>query len=187
MLKKFIALVAIVFAITAGTATQAQVLDKIALYIPNRIVDTMDIFSISLAFGPTARGEVWCTRPFAFGAGTGILAKVAKGYNRQYGCGLESGSETNFAPITSEAKQVVDSVGSMKDYDVYYTGAPNINERVYNFHEGARDYYSIGMTGGLALFEVSGEFHPVEIADFFSGFLFIDLKGDDFSFADISN
>ena len=187
MLKKFIALVAIVFAMTAGTVTQAQVLDKIALYIPNRMVDAMDMFSISLAFGPTARGEVWCTRPFAFGAGTGVLAKVAKAYNRQYGCGLESGWETNFTPVTAEAKEVVNSVGSMKDYNVYYTGAPNINERVYNFHEGARDYYSIGMTGGLAIAEVSGEFHPVEIADFFAGLLFIDLKGDDFSFADLSN
>ena len=186
-MKKFIALAVIVFAMTAGTASQAQVFDKIALYIPNRFLDAMDMFSISLAFGPTARGEVWCTRAFAFGAGTGILVKAAKAYNRQYGCGLESGWETNFMEVTAEGKELTNCVGSLKDYNVYYSGFPNINERIYNFHEGARDYYSIGMTGGLAIAEVNGEFHPVEIVDFFAGCVFIDLKGDDLTFADFSN
>ena len=186
-MKRFIALIAIVFAMTIGSVSQAQVLDKIVLYFPNRIVDAMDMFSISLAFGPTARGEVWCTRPFAFGAGTGVLAKAAKAYNRQYGCGLESGSETNFAAVTAETKYLTNCVGSLKEYDVDYTGAPNIDEKIYNFHDGARDYWSIGMTGGLAIAEVSGEFHPVEIVDFFAGFLFFDIKGDDFTFADLSN
>jgi hypothetical protein len=59
MMKKFIALAVVVFAMTAGTASQAQVLEKLALYIPNRFLDAMDMFSVSLAFGPTARGEVW--------------------------------------------------------------------------------------------------------------------------------
>ena len=187
MVKKFIALVTLVFAMAVGTASQAQILDKIVLYFPNRIVDAMDTFSISLAFGPTARGEVWCTRPFAYGAGTGVLAKVAKGYNRQYGCGLESGSETNFMAITSETKYLSNCVGSLKNYELDYSGPPRTDERIYDFHEGARDYWSIGMTGGLAIAEVNGEFHPVEIVDFFAGFLFFDIKGDDFTFADLSN
>jgi hypothetical protein len=43
------------------------------------------------------------------------------------------------------------------------------------------------VTGGLAIAELNGEFHPVEIFDFFAGFLFFDIKGDDFTFADLSN
>ena len=43
------------------------------------------------------------------------------------------------------------------------------------------------MTGGLAIAEVNGEFHPVEIFDFFAGILFFDIKGDDLTFADFSN
>ena len=186
-MKKFIALVAVVFTMTAGTIIQAQVLDKIVLYIPNRIVDAMDMFSISLAFGPTARGEVWCTRPFAYGAGTGVLVKAAKAYNRQYGCGFESGWETNFMAVTAEGKELTNCVGSLKDYNNYYSGPPRTDQRIYNFYNGERDYWSTGMTGGLAIVEVSGEFHPVEIFDFFAGFLFFDIKGDDYTFADLSN
>lgn len=187
MLKKLIALFAIVFAMTAGTASQAQVFDKIALYIPNRFLDAMDTFSISLAFGPTARGETWCTRAFAFGAGTGVLVKAAKGYNRQYGCGFESGWETNFMEVTAEGKELTNCVGSLKEYNQYYSGFPTTDERIYNFYNGARDYWSLGLTGGLAIAEVSGEFHPVEIVDFFAGCVFIDIKGDDLTFADMSN
>ncbi len=186
-MKKLVALVAIVIAMTAGTVTQASVRDKIVMYIPNRICDAMDMFSLSLAFGPTARGEVWCTRPFAFGAGTGILAKAAKGYNRQYGCGLESGWETSFGAVSSEQKELSHSIGSLKDYSYYSSGAPNPSEKIYNFYNGERDYWSLGMTGGLAIAEVSGEFHPVEIFDFFAGFLFIDLKGDDLTLFDTKN
>ncbi len=187
MMKKFIALVAVVFAMTAGTVAQAQVLDKIVLYFPNRIVDAMDMFSISLGFGPTARGEVWCTRPFAYGAGTGVLVKAAKAYNRQYGCGFESGWETNFMAVTAEGKELTNCVGSLKEYNNYYSGPPRTDQRIYNFYNGERDYWSIGMTGGLAIAEVNGEFHPVEIFDFFAGFLFFDIKGDDYTFADLSN
>ena len=186
-MKKFIALVVVVVAMTAGTVTQASVLDKLVMYVPNRIIDVMDVFSLSLAFGPTARGEVWCTRPFAFGAGTGVLAKAAKAYNRQYGFGLESGWETSFAAASAEQKELSHSIGSLKDYTYYSTGAPNTSERIYNFYNGERDYWSLGMTGGLAIAEVSGEFHPVEIFDFFAGFLFIDLKGDDLVLLDTRN
>ncbi len=186
-MKKLVALVVIFVAMTAGTVTQASVLDKIVMYIPNRIVDAMDMFSISLAFGPTARGEVWCTRAFSFGAGTGVLAKAAKAYNRQYGFGLESGWETSFIAVSSEQKELSHSIGTLQDYSYYSSGCPNTSERIYNFNTGERDYWSAGLTGGCGIAEVSGEFHPVEIFDFFAGFLFIDVKGDDYTILDTTN
>jgi hypothetical protein len=186
-MKKFVALVVIFVAMTAGTVTQANVLDKIVLYIPNRIVDAMDVFSLSLGFGPCIRGETWCTRPWAFGGGIGVEAKAVKGYNRQYGFGLESGWESSFMSASGEAKELSHSIGTLKDYSYYSTGCPNTSERIYDFHNGERDYWSAGLTGGLVLAEVSGEFHAVELFDFVSGFLFIDIKGDDFTLTDIKN
>jgi hypothetical protein len=116
-----------------------------------------------------------------------VLAKAAKAHNRQYGCGLESGSETNFMMITSEAKELTNCIGSLKEYNNYYSGPPRTDQRIYNFDDGERDYWSIGMTGGLAIAEVNGEFHPIEIVDFFAGCLFIDIKDDDLTGSDISN
>ncbi len=63
-------------------------------------------------------------------------------------------------------------------------GFPRPGERIYEFYNGARDYWelggslALGLAGSLAL-------HPVEIADFLTGIFFIDLKDDDITGEDL--
>lgn len=183
-MKRLLALIALVFTLSFGNGVQASVGDTLLLYFPNRIVDFMDIFSLSLGFGPVARADVWCTRDFSFGAGVGAAAKAVKQYNRQYGLGLENGWEASFMVVSMEDKELSDTTRLLKAYKYYSGGTPSPYERIYNFHEGERDFWSIGVQGA-ALGEVDAEFHPVELADFFTGFFFIDLKGDDFTGDDL--
>ncbi|HBC88342.1 MAG TPA: hypothetical protein DCZ94_15430 [Lentisphaeria bacterium] len=186
-MKKIVALVVIVFAMTAGTVTQATVLDKIVMYIPNRIVDVTDIISLSLGFGPCARAEMWCTRPFSFGAGTGVEAKMIKGYNRQYGFGLESGWDTSFVMISAEGKELQSTIGTVKTVEYYASGVPDLRKKDYSYSEGSRDYWSVGVQAGCGIAEVDAEFHAIELFDFFAGFIFFDLKDDDITMNDLSN
>ncbi|MDD5728046.1 MAG: hypothetical protein PHV59_05725, partial [Victivallales bacterium] len=63
-------------------------------------------------------------------------------------------------------------------------GFPSPNERLYEFYNGARDYWAFG--GDLALgFAGSLAIHPVEIADFLAGIFFIDFKEDDITGEDL--
>jgi hypothetical protein len=186
-MKKIGALIVAAFVMTAGFSSQASdsVYHGVVFYVPHRILDMCDIFSMSLGFGPTARMKVFVTRDFAFGAGTSVEAKVIKQINRQYGAGLESGWDMSFLMMSAESKQLDSASGTVKDYYYYATGVPTAGESIYEFYEGKRDFWSIGVEGGVGLVELDFELHPIEIADFVTGWLFIDLKGDDFGSDDI--
>lgn len=180
-MKKLVMLASLVLALTVGSGVQASVGDKLLLYIPNRLVDFVDIISLSMGFGPAIRVNVHATRVISFGGGVGATAKAIKAINRQYGAGLESGWETSFMMISAESKELKDNTRGVKSFNYYSTGVPSTDEKIYEFYDGARDYWSIGVAGAAGLVELDAEFHPVEFADFFTGFLFIDLKGDDFT------
>ena len=71
----------------------------------------------------------------------------------------------------------------VKEYWQHDEGFPSPTQRIYDFHNGARDYWEFGGSAGLGI-EADVALHPVEVADFVTGFFFIDLKGDDLSFED---
>ena len=157
--------------------------DKLILYFPNRVMDFLDIVDISLGFGPTVKANVWVTRYFAFGGGIGGSAKVIKGYNRQYGAGLQSGWNASFMMLTAENVEMTDTTRNVQRYFCCYQGVPSLNDSVYNFWTGPRDIFSIGAEGALFA-ELDVEVHPFEIADFVAGIFFLDPKGDDMTMAD---
>ena len=187
-MKKLGAIIAAAFILTAGTTSYAadSVFEGIVLYIPHRLVDAFDVFSMTLGFGPTARVKVHATRDFAFGAGVGVEASAVKQINRQYGFGLESGWDASFAWLSAEHSQRESSLGSLKDYYYYSTGIPSPRENIYKFFDGTRDFWSLGVEAGVGLVKFNFELHPVEVADFITGWIFIDLKDDDFGLEDIS-
>lgn len=160
--------------------------DQLLLYIPNRAMDLMDMFSLKLGFGPKIKLEGRLTRFIAAGGGIGTTANLVKEYNRQYGCDIEDGWDTSIFWFTAEDSEVAKSTRGVKKYWYQYNGIPTPTEQIYDFHEGARDYWEIGGECALLL-NVHFALHPVDIADFFTGLVFIDLKGDDLTIEDFEN
>ena len=54
-MKRFLMMMALLF--IASIAVNAGVKDKVLLYLPNRILDATDIFSLGLGVGPAAKLE----------------------------------------------------------------------------------------------------------------------------------
>jgi len=169
---------------TAGFNAKADVLDKIALYFPNRILDALDIFTVSVGVGPVARAEMHATRGFAFGAGAGAEVMILKGCNRQYGVCREAGYDVSFA-MFNRANLTRDGQSRLVvQFYIDEDGFPLPNQRLYEPYNGARDYWalggslSLGLAGSIAI-------HPIEMADFVTGLLFIDLKDDDLTGEDL--
>lgn len=170
--------VAIIMA--SGSVAKAEAGDTILLYIPNRIVDFMDMFSVTLGFGPAVGIEGQVTQYLALGGDVGPTAQMIKGINRQYGFAVQSGYDVSFLMIGAENRERQKSSGSVKDYYYYSTGVASMEKIPYDFHTGSKDFWAIG--GKLiAIFEVQFYLNPVEIADFVLGWVFIDIKGDDFT------
>ncbi|MDD5697177.1 MAG: hypothetical protein PHH77_01050 [Victivallaceae bacterium] len=170
---------------TAGFRVEADdVWSKIALYIPNRFMDALDIVTVSVGVGPVIRAEVHATRALAFGVGAGAEVMAVKGCNRQYGVCREAGYDLSFAMFNKVCLTRDGESRLVEPFVIDEDGFPLPGERLYEFYHGARDYWELG--GSLAL-GIAGTLaiHPIEIADFITGIFFIDLKDDDITGEDL--
>jgi len=175
-MKKFLVSLALVFVTCAGL--NAGVKDALLLYIPNRIIDAFDMFSLDLGFGPIVGGDLRGTRACDFGGGVGAAAMAVKDYNRQYGGCLQRGSYWAFTCVGAEDMKRECANRWVQEYWHQYSGDTSPDDNIYDFHEGARDYWEVGAELALGAY-VKFAFHPVEIGDFLAGVILIDLKGDD--------
>ena len=183
-MKKTILLLILVLASVCVPARGNEVMEKVALYIPNRLVDALDMFSFSLGVGPAVEARLMGTRFVDVGAGASLFCyKFYKHHNRQYGFGLEEGWYWSFISVGEESYSMLASTSLVDKYVENRTGIPDPATRTYDFFDGSRDYWAIG---GALGFLVDGDLyiHPMEWIDFALGFLFIDIKGDDLVFDD---
>ena len=152
--------------------------EKLVFYIPNRLIDALDTFSVNLGAGLVAQARLMCTRAIDVGAGWGTTAKLYKSHNRQYGVGIEEMWYYSLISIGEEHYSMLNNSPWVDNYVEMRAGIPDPTVRTYNFFKGPRDYWAIG--GSLG-FLIDGDLylHPLEIADFVLGFLLIDIKEDD--------
>ena len=187
-MKKLFLTLALVAAGFFGTQAHAEWItkenigEKLLWYIPNRIVDALDTFSVALGVGPVVEARLMATRAIDFGLGLGMTAKAYKIHNRQYGLGIDEWWYWSFI-VGEESYTMLQCTPLMTRYVENYSGFPEPMQRIYNFFDGARDYWAFG--GSLGLF-VDGDLyvHPVELVDFVLGFFLIDIKDDDFTLED---
>ena len=186
-MKKTIVLVVLALMFCGVSAVRAnEVVEKLALYIPNRLIDALDTFTCDVGLGPSVRIELMATQVCKFGGGIGISPKLIKDYNRQYGIGINNGWYWSFLCIGQENMERAKCTRYVKNYQQNFEGCPAPDLRIYDLYTGERDFWQIGGALGLGV-EAEVYIHPVEIADFVAGVFFIDLKGDDITFEDFQN
>jgi len=181
-MKKFLSAVTLGVALTCGCGTQAyeisNTVDKLVMYVPNRVLDVLDIFSLSVGVGPVAKAELRATRLATVGAGIGATAKLVKENNRQYGLRTARGYDITALMFSAEKKETDWATRLVMRIDIEKIGVATPTERVYDFYDGARDYWTIGASLGL-IAQVDFDVHVVEIVDLVTGIFFIDIKADD--------
>ncbi len=146
------------------------------MYIPNRLLDLLDIVSIELKSGAVIGAEARVTRAFGIGGEVGTYGSALKGYNRQYGFAVTEGAEGQFffGSAMDLARPLV--WGDIERYWIQGTNFPLPSNRIYQ--EKARDYWALEL-GASCLLGVKVSIHPVAIADFFTGLILIDVEDDD--------
>ena len=152
--------------------------EKLVFYIPNRLLDALDMFSVNVGAGLVAQARLMCTRAIDVGAGWGTTAKLYKSHNRQYGCGIEEMWYYSLICIGEEHYSMITNSPWVDNYVEIRAGVPDPTVRTYDFFSGPRDYWAIG--GSLG-FLIDGDLyiHPLEWLDFALGFILIDIKQDD--------
>ncbi len=183
-MKKFLMIAGIAGILFAGSELRANpIMEKIALWPVNIVVNALDTFTVNVGFGPWLEAKLQATQAVAVGSGVGYNWKMYKAYNRQYGFGTEQGWYWQFVSIGEEDMSTFQTTRLVNQYIERRSGFPMPTLRIYDLREGSRDYWAIGGSlGGLITGDVY--IHPVEIADFVTGIFFYDLKGDDLVFDD---
>lgn len=166
----------------SGMNVQAQWADKLALYLPNRVLDILDVFTLNIGVGPTAKAELRATHALQAGAGVGYTAKAMKDTNRQYGVAMQNGWGTYLGSWSAEDIERRPASVFVREFWENKEGVPSPKDPIYENRKGARDYWELGGTLGVGVIEADVSLHPVDIADAVLGFFFIDIKGDDLTF-----
>ena len=178
-MKKLIALMVVAMMVLSAPVAKGGAGEIILLYIPNRIVDLVDMFSLTVGFGPAIGAQAQITEYCALGGEVGCTAQAIKGINRQYGFALDNGWDASFLMLSAETRERSDEMGTVKHFYFESRGVAIQRREPYDYHNGALDFWAVGAKAA-ALVEVRFALHPVEIADFVLGWFFIDLKDDDF-------
>ena len=156
--------------------------EKIALYLPNRILDLLDIFTVTVGVGPVVEARLMGTRLADVGAGYSAgTYKLYKDFNRQYGIGLEDGWYWSLVLIGEEEYTLREGSLLVDKYVECRAGIPTPEMRAYDYFTGPRDFWAIGGSLGFGI-DAGVYIHPVEWVDLALGFFMIDIREDDLNF-----
>lgn len=143
---------------------------KVAAYLPNRLGDLFDIFSLQVGVGFGAHVNVHGTRALQVGLGAATGSRI--GFDRgQVGVVNESRSEFSLLPINIESFQRTTAGSNFRPYKT----SEDLPWRDKKF----RDYWGIGAEVTAGIPSVRFEFHPTEIPDFLLGLFGFDFRHDD--------
>ncbi len=141
-----------------GRGFFGTVIHQVIFYIPNRVFDLVDVVRLRVRVGPGAAGLLRLTTAADLFLGSYISAwaglpgpRLAKGIPIPFGMESRNGAALSFLKLTAQG-----SLGPEYSWSELVIG------------------------GHLILIGLDVGIDPVEIADFATGLIFIDIRGDDF-------
>ena len=163
--------------------TGCSTLKTVLLYVPNRLLDLLDIVTVDIGAGAVFGVEAKATHWMQFGGMYGDEYFLGKDYARQLGGGYASGWNYEFTCLTSERRYVDGTFGTTREFILKEKPLSlAMPKDDFTYTQDIRDFWEIGANAGW-LVTVGVAIHPIEIADFLAGLVLIDLKGDDYGSA----
>ncbi|WP_238325530.1 hypothetical protein [Leptospira inadai] len=159
------------------TEADSGFFEKLAWYLPDRILDFLDIASFNVKIGPQLGASLWAFRGFQVTLYAGNTMQLGWFQKRTLGFTEELSGEAGLGPIVPIAISGR-SIGTGSErgiYDSFVLHSPY--KKVYQDY---RDYWSTGAKVGFLLTGAEVELHWLEIFDFISGIFTFDPLEDDF-------
>ncbi len=157
---------------------EPSTLERVLWYLPDRIFDIIDMFTIEINVGYQIGAGVWATRAVQVVAYTG--ATIGGGFyqKKQYGYRAEASFELMIGPVGVSAVSGIRAGTGGIDYTSRSTFLHTPGKPIYQEY---RDYWAIGAKVGIFVIGLEFEVHPLEIFDFLAGIILFDPMGDDYA------
>lgn len=143
----------------------------------NRVLDLLDCVSFHVGLEGGVFVDAHVTRAAQLGGGTGGGTQVGWWQKRDagFGSGHVFGLAAGPLSVDGEGYTRFGTAG-VSNASFSTTGINRPSDPAYQKH---RDYWGIGTRVIAVIVGVGVEFHPVELADFAAGFVFVDFLRDD--------
>ena len=158
-------------------ALKRPVYQRALLYLPDRALDLLDVISLGNGFGNGAFVDVHATRALQLALG------------KRHTVGYGAYSPRSWGAVAHDELGAALGPWGALDYDgsrLGTAGPQGGSARVRGLHrptaplyQTLRDYWSIGASAHLGIFGLDVELHPLQLADFVAGWLFVDFLRDD--------
>jgi hypothetical protein len=152
---------------------------KVLFYPLDRVLDILDIFTIDVHVGGGAFVNYHFTR--ALQAGIGLRATTGLGWHERRSLGSKSQAESGIVLVALGAEV---SAATLAGTSGVYSSADSItglHRPSSPSYQEYRDYWAIGESVTIAFLGIDWDLHPVQIADFFAGWVGVDFLRDDFA------
>jgi hypothetical protein len=152
---------------------------RVLLYLPDRLLDLMDVVSFDVHFGWGVFADVHATRAVQLAAGARTTGGI--GLHAQRSLGIKSQGEAGVSVLAGGAQSyaggLVGTSGAHGAADSF-AGLHKPSDALY---QGFRDYWGIGASATAGVIGAELELHPLQLADFFAGWIGFDFLRDDFA------
>lgn len=151
----------------------------ILFYLPDCVLDLLDLVSFDVHGGPGAFVNAHVTRAFQIGAGARTVAGLGWHDHRSLGVQLqaESGICLPFFGTQAYAGKSAGTSGVIGTSDSQF-GLHRPSQQIYHDY---RDYWAIGAAATVVFVGADADIHVVDLGDFFAGLLTFDPLNDDLS------
>ncbi|MGQ0551657.1 MAG: hypothetical protein ACT4PU_00380 [Planctomycetota bacterium] len=154
-------------------------ISKVLWYLPDRVLDILDVFSFDVHFGLGAFVNVHLTRFFQGGAGFRSVGGI--GWHRHRSLGLMAQAEAGIVFPVAGTQAYGGSIIGTSGIIVGSDSLAGMHRPSAEFYQEYRDYWAIGAAVTAAIVGVDFDFHPVQLADALVGFAAVDFLNDDFA------
>jgi len=153
-------------------------MEKVLWYIPDRILDLVEVFDIWVNLGPQLGLGYKLTGALQAEAFVGGYVGVGYGQKKMLGLKTEGRSALvigPFGPVATAGSSI--GTGGFQfgaGMEVFHTPSKAL-------YQDMKDYWGIGGRVGVVYLGVEAEIHPIELVDFLGGIFLFDPLNDDFA------
>jgi hypothetical protein len=152
---------------------------RIALYLPDRVLDFLDLASFDVHLGPGVYLDAHVTRGIQLAAGTRAVGGF--GWHEHRSLGGKAQAEAGINVLAAGAHAFAGSTAGTSGIHGGSQGIAGIHSPGLRLYQDYRDFWAIGVSATAVLLGVEADIHPVQIVDFVAGFVGADICRDDFA------
>jgi len=149
------------------------------LWLPDRLLDLMDVLTFGIHLGPGAFADSHFTRAVQVSGGFRATGGIGLHDHRSFG--LKSQSEAGLSVLAIGTQTYA---GGLVGTSGVWSGTSSmigLHDPRMRLYQEMRDYWAIGGSATVAFIGLELDVHPLQLADFFAGLLTIDFLNDDFA------